>query len=301
MNAIEAHGLSRKYGGVTALDDVTFGIPQGSICGLLGRNGAGKTTIMSIVAGQSRPSSGEVKVLGQAPFEHASVLSRISYIRDNQRYPDDYRLSDALKIAPSFAPDWSQDLAQEMIDGFRVPSRTKVKKFSRGQLSALAVIIGLASRAPVTLLDEPYLGLDGDARAFFYDILVRDYQEHPRTTLLSTHLIEESEQLFDRVLIIENGRLVANGTREEVLAQASVISGPSDAVDKLVNGGTVLRTQHVGPLKSVTVAGQLDEEKVEAAGTSGVRISDASLQEIVSAYGPGTSQVSEQKLSRRKA
>ena len=143
-NAIQVRSVTRSFGGVNALDDVSFSVPQDSILGLLGRNGAGKTTIMSILAGQDRPTSGRVDVLGHSPFEHEPTLAQISYVRDNQRYPDDYRLHHVLRIAPDFAPNWSADVADELVEGFRIPKKTPIKKLSRGQLSSIAIVLGLA-------------------------------------------------------------------------------------------------------------------------------------------------------------
>src|SRR5699024_8944951 len=113
-----------SFGRVKALDDISFAVPEHSIVGLLGRNGAGKTATMSLIAGQDRPTAGRVEVFGQTPFEHAPTLSQTIYVRDNQRYPDDYRLHHVLRIAPEFAPNWSAEVAAELVDGFRIPAKT---------------------------------------------------------------------------------------------------------------------------------------------------------------------------------
>lgn len=283
--AINVEGVTRTFGRTTALDDVSFGVAEGTICGLLGRNGAGKTTIMSIVSGQDRPTSGRVEVLGASPFENASALAQLSYVRDNQRYPDDYRLHHVLRIAPDFAPNWNAEIAAELVDGFRIPEKTPIVKFSRGQLSSVAIVLGLASRAPITLFDEPYLGLDVGARALFYDALLRDIAEHPRTILLSTHLIEESESLLDQVVIIDQGRVVANCDRDTARSLAVRISGVGSAVDIVSAGREVLQRQTVGGLSSLVVAGTLDESLTHSAASAGVQIAPASLQELVAAYG----------------
>lgn len=125
--AIDIRSVSRVFGRSRALDDVTLAVPEGSICGLLGRNGAGKTTIMSILAGQDRPSAGTVEVFGQNPFENRAALSGISFIRDNQRYPDSYRLHHVLRIAPEFAPNWNADIAAELVEDsvFRAGPRSR--------------------------------------------------------------------------------------------------------------------------------------------------------------------------------
>ena len=284
-SAIDIRSVSRRFGRSVALDDVTLSVPEGSICGLLGRNGAGKTTLMSIVAGQDRPSSGTIEVFGERPFENESVLSRISFVRDNQRYPDDYHLRHILRIGPAFAPHWSAEVAAELVDGFQIPAKTPIKKFSRGQLSAVAIVLGLASRAPLTLLDEPYLGLDVTARALFHDILLRDYTAHPRTVLLSTHLIEESEALFDRVLIVDGGRISADCPSDEIADRAFTLSGTADAVDQLSVGRTILLSRAVGGLKSATISGTTDEALLSEASALGAIIAPVSLQELVAALG----------------
>ena len=284
-NAIDIQSATRTFGRTTALDGVSFAVPDGSICGLLGRNGAGKTTIMSIIAGQDRPSSGRVEVLGHRPFENESVLSRISFVRDNQRYPDSYQLRHVLRIAPEFAPDWSEEVAGELAEAFRIPTKTEIKKFSRGQLSSVAIILGLASRAAVTLLDEPYLGLDVTARALFHDVLLRDYTTHPRTVLLSTHLIEESEKLFDRVVVVDRGRVRVDSDADEARDLAFTLTGTTVAVDRLTRQSTVLRSHTVSGLKSVTVLGAVDRAVRAEADRLGARLAPASLHDLVAAFG----------------
>ena len=288
-NAIDIQSVTRIFGRSNALDQVSFAVPEGAICGLLGRNGAGKTTIMSIISGQDRPTSGRVEVFGHRPYESRSTLSLISFVRDNQGYPDNYELHHVLRIAPEFFPNWSVDVAAELIDRLRIPSKTSIKKFSRGQLSSVAIVLGLASRAPVTLLDEPYLGLDSTARRVFHDVLLRDYSAHPRTILLSTHLIEESESLFDRVVIVDRGRVCVDSDTDDARELAFTMSGVSGAVDQLTEGYTVLRSQSVAGLKSVTVSGTADDSTLAQALTAGARIAPASLQELVAAFGESDS------------
>jgi ABC-2 type transport system ATP-binding protein len=290
MNALDVRSVTRTFGRSRALDEVSFTVPEGSICGLLGRNGAGKTTIMSIIAGQDRPTSGTVTVFGQRPFENESILAKISFVRDNQRYPDNYRLHHVLRIAPDFAPNWNADIADELVSGFRIPVKTKIKNFSRGQLSSVAIVLGLASRAPLTLLDEPYLGLDVTGRALFHDLLLRDYSAHPRTVILSTHLIEESEALFDRVLIIDRGHVRVDSDMEHIRELAYTLSGPTDAVDHLAAELTVLQSQSVSALTSVTIEGRAEDSIRTEAERLGLVMRAASLQELVAAFGTTTTE-----------
>lgn len=288
-NAIELRAVTRKFGRTMAADGMDFHVPDGSITGLLGRNGAGKTTAMAIIAGQDRTTGGTVEVLGGNPFENAGILREVSFVRDNQRYPDGYKLHHVLRIAPDFAPNWSAELAAELVERLHIPSGIQLTKLSRGQLSAVAIVLGLASRARVTLLDEPYLGLDVTARATFHEVLLRDFGEHPRTVLLSTHLIEESDRMLDRVVIVDRGRTVVQGDAEQARAMAFTVNGAPDAVDRFAARYPVLRSQGVGGLKSVTVTGALDARARDEAGCDGVRLAPVSLQDLVAAYGEAES------------
>src|SRR5690625_1482099 len=132
MNAIEARGLTRKYGPVTALDRATFSIRRNTITGILGRNGSGKTTIMSLLTAQDRPSAGEARVFGQNPFEKADIVEQMCFVRDNQRYPDEYQLKHVLRAGAISFPGWDQEFADRLVKLFRIPTKTPIKKLSRG-------------------------------------------------------------------------------------------------------------------------------------------------------------------------
>ena len=155
-----------------------------------------------------------------------------------------------------------------------------MKKLSRGQLSAVGVIVGLASRAPLTFFDEPYLGLDAVARQIFYDRLLADYAEHPRTVVLSTHLIDEVGDLLEHVLVIDEGRILIDRDADELRGSATTVVGSRAAVDAFVAGRDVLHRDGVGGLASVTVAG-LDDADRRAATAAGLELAPVSLQQLV--------------------
>jgi len=286
---IETRGLTRSYRGQAALEDVTLDIEQGVITGLLGRNGAGKTTLMSLITAQDRPSSGIVRVNGTEPFEHAEAIEQMCFVRDNQRYPDDYKLKHAIRAAAIFYPNWSQPLADRLVELFRIPTKPIIKKFSRGQLSALGIVLGLASRSPITFFDEPYLGLDATARHIFYDELLADYAEHPRTIILSTHLIDEMDRLLERVIVLDRGRVLRHADVEELRGGAYQLAGRATAVDGFASGRTVLSRRAIGALATVVVEGRLTAEDRAAAAEAGLDVATVSLQELVAAYGLGDS------------
>lgn len=281
--AVSARGVGRRLGGTQALQDVSFDIPVGAVCGLLGRNGAGKTTLMSLVAGHDRPDTGQVTVHGERPFENPAAAGLVSMVRDDQRYPDDFHLAHLLRVGPLFHAGWDAQLAEEVVDVFRIPAKPQLRKLSRGQKSAVAILLGLASRAPVTVLDEPTLGLDATSRQAFADLLVRDLAVVPRTVLLSTHLVGELEGLLDRALVLDGGRVVRDAAVDDLRGSACVVLGAADAVERATADVGVLASRRVGGFLERVVEGP--EGPRRAAGGPMVQVRPASLQEVVAALG----------------
>ncbi|MGV8895596.1 MAG: ABC transporter ATP-binding protein [Rhodoglobus sp.] len=277
---IEVSNLTKNFGKLAAVDNASFSIEENTICGLLGRNGAGKTTLMQLLTGQQFATSGDINVFGQSPVENASVLQNISFIKESQRYPEDFRAKHVFKSAPWFFANWDADFAERLIADFRLPLDRKIKKLSRGQLSSIGVIVGLASRAPLTFFDEPYLGLDAVARQIFYDRLLEDYAEHPRTIVLSTHLIDEVANLLEHVIVIDDGRIIIDETADELRGSATAVVGPSGAVNAFIGNREVLHRDGIGGLASVTIAGLTSTERADAAA-SGLELSPVSLQQLI--------------------
>ena len=278
--AISVAGLTRRYHDQVALDNVTVEIEAGSVTGLLGRNGAGKTTLLRILAGQEFPSSGTVSVLGEPPAENEHVLRRMILVREDQAYPD-IKVGHALRAASWFYPNWDATLADSLIADFGLGPGKAVKKLSRGQRSALGITIGLAARAEVTLFDEPYAGLDAVARQIFYDRLLADYTDRPRTILLSTHLIDEAAALFESVVVIDRGRVVLDASADGLRGVATTVSGPVLAVDEFTAGRPVWNRRRLGSQASVVTVGPLDEAARARARSLGLDLVPLTLQQLV--------------------
>jgi ABC-2 type transport system ATP-binding protein len=276
---VEVRQLTKSYGGVTAVDQVSFSIEADKIYGLLGRNGAGKTTIMRILTAQEFATGGDVRVFGEAPYENSRVLSQICFVKDSQKYPKSYRVIDVLEQAALFFPHWDREYAFALIEDFRLPLNQRMSALSRGMLSAAGSIVGLASRAPLTIFDEPYLGLDAVARGLFYDRLLEDYTEHPRTVLLSTHLIDEVSRLLEHILVIDQGRLLLDVEAEALRGRAFAVVGPAATVDTFTAGKDVLVRQPLGGLVSATVMGTAEDRK--RAQALGLEVVPVSLQQLI--------------------
>jgi ABC-2 type transport system ATP-binding protein len=284
--AISVTGLTRRYLGQLALDDMHLTIGTNTITGLLGRNGAGKTTLLRILAGQEFPSSGSVRVFGEAPAENQNVLRRLVLVREDQAHPDfqgypDFKVSHALRAASFCHPNWDADLASSLLKDFGLRTGKAIRSLSRGQRSALGITIGLAARAEVTLFDEPYTGLDAVARQVFYDRLLADYADFPRTVLLSTHLIDEAAGLFENVVVIDRGRVALDTAADGLRGMATTVSGPVLAVDSFTEGRPVWERRGLGSQASVVMVGQISPEDRERARSLGLDLTPLSLQQLV--------------------
>ena len=280
-SVVEVKGLTKRFGDVTALDDVNLRVRPGTITGLLGRNGAGKTTLMQTITGQDFPNSGEIRVFGEHPVENAKVLSRISFIKEGQKYPDEFKPKHVFACAPWFYENWDADFAAQLIDDFQLPVNRRIKKLSRGQLSAVGVIVGLAARAPLTFFDEPYLGLDAVARQIFYDRLLEDYGEHPRTIILSTHLIDEVSRLLEHVIVIDKGRLILNEEADTLRGQACTVVGAEAKVESFTAGKKLIGREQFGGLVSATILGPVDADERRRAACLGLEFTPVSLQQLI--------------------
>ncbi|TCC36741.1 ABC transporter ATP-binding protein [Kribbella sindirgiensis] len=283
---VRTEDLSVRFAGVPALDRLDLRLAPGKIHGLLGRNGSGKSTLAATLAGFRRPDEGRVLIEGgdlgaaQEPYENAVVTSRVCLIREAGDRPDAVPVKYAVGLAAALRPYWDADLAGDLLDRFEVPLNKKIQKLSRGKKSALGVVLGLASRAPLTIFDESYLGMDVPSRNLFYDMLLADYAEVPRTIVLSTHLVSEVSAMLEEVVILDQGRLVTQSPVDALRGRGASIVGPAAAVDEFTAGFTVLAEERLGGTKSTTVLGDLDPALLAQATAAGLEIGPVGLQDL---------------------
>jgi ABC-2 type transport system ATP-binding protein len=204
----------------------------------------------------------------------------VCLIRESGDLTDAAPVKHVLGLASSLRPYWDDELAGELLDKFEVPTRKKVQKLSRGKKSALGVVLGIASRAPLTIFDESYLGMDVPSRNLFYDALLADYAEVPRTIVLSTHLVSEVSTLLEEVVILDQGRLVTQAPVDSLRGRGASLVGPAAAVDELTADLTILAEQRLGGTKSVTILGDLDDGFLSKARSAGLEIGPVGLQEL---------------------
>ncbi|MFE3452824.1 ATP-binding cassette domain-containing protein [Nonomuraea sp. NPDC059194] len=274
---IDIEDLRVSYGEATAIDGLSLTLDGGKIYGLLGRNGAGKTSLLSVLAGFRKPSAGAVRADDRPIFENTAITREISLIRDAGETIDLGTVEDALYFAEDLRPRWDAAYAKELMDLFELDPKKNVKAMSKGQRSAVGVVVGLASRAPLTMFDESYLGMDAPSRQAFYDALLADFMAHPRTMILSTHLIEEVSALFEEVVIIDRGRLVVHSPADELQSMGTSVTGPTEQVESFTRDLTVLGTKQLGPTSSAMVYGPLDRA---AARKAGLETGPIAMQEL---------------------
>ncbi len=277
---LETISLTKSYKDVTALKDFSVKLLSNKIYGLLGRNGAGKTTLLDTVTSRIFADKGEVMLFGQSAIENQLVLPKVCYIPEKNYFIDTMKVSEIIKSAALFYETFDKEYAEQLCAKFGLNVRKKYKALSRGYESLLHIVIGLASRAPLTIFDEPVLGLDAAVRELFYRELLEDYSNNPRTYIISTHLIEESADIFEEVIIIREGELVSQLQVTELREMAFYVSGKAANVDQAVSSYRVIHTELVGNVKISAVFEKFTEEKLKELKSYGVDISPIPVQKL---------------------
>lgn len=257
--AIELKGVTKRFGDVTALDNISLCFEENCIYGLLGNNGAGKTTLLNILTNRLYPDSGEVLVNGKHTDGDDGVLGLMFMIGEQNLYPDDMRVGRALEVAAAFYPNFDAEYAAGLAKSFGLGMRKKITALSTGYASIFRLIIALSVNAPYLLLDEPVLGLDAQHRDMFYRALIEKYAKSPCTVVISTHLIQEAAPLIERAVIIREGRLLCDKPVDELLGGVYNVSGPALKVDEYIAGKSVLSQKTIGGLKTACIEGNPEE------------------------------------------
>jgi len=262
-NILTVDKVSRSFGKTQALKDLSIAIPKGQIVGLLGRNGAGKSTLLRIVGGMLKPNAGSVRIDDQKVWDNAKALGQLCIIGDTPDFGKLRKMKDLFFVCAGLFKGWDNALAHALVKRFDLPGNRKIKTFSRGMQTSLMLIVGLASRAPLTIIDEPSLGLDAVMRERFYDMLLeQSKKDEGRTFLVSTHLIDEVARALDYAVLIDDGNLLCEGTVEELQKGTLSVSGDSDVIKELTAECKLLKEEELAGTLVRHV--QLDAETIKA-------------------------------------
>jgi ABC-2 type transport system ATP-binding protein len=215
--ALEINGVSQRFGPKLALNQVSLQARRGRVFGLAGANGAGKTTLIKHLLGRLRPQSGTVRVFGFDPVtDPVAVLGRIGYLSENRDLPPWMRVDELLRYTSAFYPKWDAAYAEELRRQFGLANDSKINTLSRGEMAKAGLLIALAYRPELLLLDEPSSGLDPVVRRDILGAIIRTVADDGRTVFFSSHLLDEVERVADDVAIMFNGRVVLTGPLNEV-------------------------------------------------------------------------------------
>ncbi len=224
MARIEISNLTKNFGDLTALDDVTVSLEQGQIVGLLGPNGSGKTTLIKILNGLLQPTSGSVTINGKAPGVETKKV--VAYLPDRNALPDYMTASQLMDIYEDFFEDFDRLKAEAMVDDLGINRKQTMKKMSKGTKEKLQLCLVMARQAEVYLLDEPIGGVDPATRDYILRTIISNYNENA-VVLISTHLISDVESVLDDVVFIREGRVVLHKAADEIREEKG------ESVDKL--------------------------------------------------------------------
>ena len=217
---IKAQSLKKSYGKKVVLDDVNFEIEEGSIVGLLGPNGCGKTTLIKILTGLIHDYSGEVLIEGDAPG--VVTKAKVAYLPEKTYLADWMRCKDAIEFMADFYKDFNKEKAYKMLDVFQLPPKQKIKTMSKGMQEKLQLLLVMCRNAKLYVLDEPLGGVDPAARAFILDTIMKNHPEGS-TILISTHLIYDVEKIFNSVLMIGRGQVLVKAKVDDITASGKTI------------------------------------------------------------------------------
>jgi ABC-2 type transport system ATP-binding protein len=228
---IEARDLTKKYGAQVALDRVNFSVEAGRIVGLIGPNGAGKTSALRAILGLTA-YEGQLQVLGREPFrDRTALMHDACFIADVAVLPSWLRVDDAVDFVAGVHPRFRRDRAAALLAKTEIAGKRRMRELSKGMKTQVHLALTMAIDAKLLVLDEPTLGLDILARRAFYDALVNDYMDETRTILITTHQVEEVENLLTDVLFIDKGRIVLDSSLDDIAARYAAVEVGADRID----------------------------------------------------------------------
>lgn len=273
--SIEVKNVRKSYGKITALENVNLTIENNKIYGFFGRNGVGKTTLLNIINNRVFPDSGEVLIDGEDVRKSSKALSKVYMMSESNLFPKEMKINKLFKWIKNFCNEFDTEKAKSLLNYFDISGNKKIRGLSTGQSTILKLIIGLCINKPYLIFDEPVNGLDANHREHFYKLLLKKYIEEPCTIMVSTHLIDEIANLVEEVIIIDNGKVAVQKSKDEFLSEGFAISGKIDNVDEFAKNYDIISSEEFGMIKTVYVIGTIPKNV-----PSKIEISPLNLQKL---------------------
>lgn len=280
---VAVKSLFRRFGRKVALDRVSLEVPKGVVFGLVGENGAGKTTLIRHLLGLLRPQSGRVRVFGLDPAEAPeAVLGRIGYLSEDRDLPNWTRVRELMTYTSAFYPTWDPRYAEELRKKLDLDPEARVRNLSRGERAKAGLLVALAYRPELLILDEPSAGLDAVVRRHILSAIIRTVADEGRTVIFSSHLLDEVERVADRIAMIDHGKIVLSGPLDEIKSGHRLLALRFEEPQKELELPGALLCEGSGRDWSVVCNGRVDELRAAAAGMRGQIVEERlpSLEEL---------------------
>ena len=277
---LEINNLSKSYGKTRVLTNINLELEENKIYGLLGRNGVGKTTLLSIISNLIKKDSGDLKINGDDIFENSKVVENICFVREKGIPVDDDKVKRIFTIAKILYKDWDEEYKNYLVKEFNININKRYYKLSRGNQTLVGLIIGLASRSKLTIFDEPSLGLDAAVRYKFYNLLLEDVEKSPRTVIISTHLIDEVTNLFEEVIILKDENVFIKDEVSNLMEKAYFINGKAENILPFIKGKNIIHKEEFGSSLIVGLFDDLNQEEKLLLKDKNVEISSIPLQKL---------------------
>ncbi|MEG0546497.1 MAG: ABC transporter ATP-binding protein [Oscillospiraceae bacterium] len=274
--SIEIRDVTKKWKKTVALKNVSLEFGENRIYGLLGRNGAGKSTMLNIIANRVFATEGTVLIDGENAVENDKVQSKVYLMSEQTLYSGNMTVKSAFKTTKDFYKDFDVSKANEMAEKFVLDTKKRISTLSTGYKTIFKLCIALSQNTPYVFLDEPILGLDANHRDLFYKLLLESYNENPKTIILSTHLIEEIENIIEYVVVIKNGEVIINEETERLLLNSYTVTGADSEIEKYITDKKVISTGVVGSEKTAYILGKYGDENI----SGNLQKSHIDLQEL---------------------
>lgn len=259
--SIQVQAVQQAFRGQTVLDNLNLTIKPNTIYGLLGRNGAGKSTLLNIISNRIFADSGTVTMDNETMCDNDHTLGKVYLMSEVNLYSERSRVKQLFKTTALLYGDFDDAHANKLAQTFGLDLNARFGKLSTGYRTILKLIIALCVPADYVFLDEPVLGLDANHREIFYQELIETYSDHPRTFVISTHLIEEIANLIEHVFVLDNHHIIVDGDVTDILGQSYAVTGPQTDVSTYTDGLNIIGKDHLGGITAHYVYGPLDNDR----------------------------------------
>lgn len=278
--AIEVKNIFHNFNDKVICDNISINFEKDKIYGLLGKNGAGKSTLLNIMVNQLICKSGEINIFGKNLKKDVSSLEEICIVREKEFYDPEAKVKRIFEMYSYFYKDYDYDLQKKLCKVFDINEKLVYKKLSRGMKTLVSNIIGICSNAPITIFDEPTIGLDAVNRQEFYSILLESYTRKNRTIIISTHQINEVEEILEKVVIIKDGKIEVDDYVDEVKQKSYYISGRKENLEKLEVLKNKAPIKKFGKSETYYYYGDINDETLELIEELDIQLENMNIQDL---------------------